>query len=218
MAVTGLFLSVFLVFHLIGNLLLFVGPSTLNGYSHWLIVNPFLVPTEIGLLAIFVIHIYEAIVNWIRNRRARPTPYYQPYRRIFGRGWAGKPSRKSFSSTTMIVTGLITLIFVVVHLVQFKYGPNYPVTSSADGTPGIRNLYRLDLHTFSSGAIVLFYVFCLVVIGFHLWHGLTSALNSLGLDHPRYTPALLRIGRVVAVLVAGGFLSIPLWVFFYGGR
>ncbi|HVA29368.1 MAG TPA: hypothetical protein VNF68_14400, partial [Candidatus Baltobacteraceae bacterium] len=72
----------------------------------------------------------------------------------------------------------------------------------------------LDLQTFSSGAIVLFYVFCLIVIGFHLWHGITSALNSLGVDNPRFTPALLKIGRVIAVVVAGGFLSLPLWIFF----
>ena len=214
MAVTGLSLALFLIFHLIGNLLFFFGPRTLNGYSHLLIVNPFVVPAELGLLALFVIHIFEAVTNWIQNRRARPTPYYQPYRRIFGRGWAGKPSRKSFSSTTMIVSGLITIAFVIVHLVQFKYGPNNAVTSSSDGTLGIRNLYRLDLQTFSSGAIVLFYVFCLIVIGFHLWHGITSALNSLGVDNPRFTPALLKIGRVIAVVVAGGFLSMPLWIFF----
>jgi succinate dehydrogenase / fumarate reductase, cytochrome b subunit len=217
MAITGILFFLFLVFHLIGNLLLFVGPSTLNGYSHWLIVNPFIIPAEIGLLAIFVIHVFEAVANYLQNRRARPTPYYQPVRRIFGRGWAGRPSRKSFSSTSMIVTGLITLIFVIVHIVQFKYGPDYPVTSPSDGTPGVRDIYRLVLHQFSNGAIVIFYVFCLVVIGIHLWHGLTSALNSLGLDSPRYTPALLKIGRVVAVVMAGAFLSMPLWVFFVRG-
>lgn len=217
MAVTGLCLALFLIFHLIGNLLLFWGPATLNEYSNWLIVNPFLIPAEVGLLAIFVVHIYEAVVNWLMNRRARPVPYYQSPRRLFGYGWAGKPSRKSFASTTMIVSGLIILVFVVIHLIQFKYGPDYPVTSPADGPVGIRNIYLLDLQNFSNVAIVAFYVFCLAVIGFHLWHGLTSALNSLGVDRPRYTPTLLRIGRVVAVLIAAGFVAIPLWVFFLRG-
>jgi succinate dehydrogenase / fumarate reductase cytochrome b subunit len=215
MAVTGLLFFLFLVFHLIGNLLLFVGPKTLNGYSHWLIVNPFLVPTEIGLLAIFVIHVVEAVANYLQNSRARPTPYYQPVRRIFGRGWAGRPSRKSFASTSMILSGLITLVFVIVHIIQFKYGPNFPVTSPSDGTPGVRNIYGLVVRQFSSAPIVIFYVFCLIVIGIHLWHGLTSALNSLGADSPRYTPALLKTGRVVAVVMAGAFLSMPLWVFFF---
>jgi succinate dehydrogenase / fumarate reductase cytochrome b subunit len=214
MAITGLLFFIFLVFHLIGNLLLFVGPSTLNGYSHWLIVNPFLVPAEIGLLAIFAIHVFEAIFNYLRNRSARPTPYYQPVRRIFGRGWAGKPSRKSFASTSMILSGLITLVFVVVHIIQFKYGPNYPVTDPADGTPGVRDIYRLITHQFSSAWIVIFYVFCLIVIGIHLWHGLTSAINSLGVDSPRYTPALIKTGRFIAVIMAAAFVSLPLWVYF----
>lgn len=215
MAITGLCLFLFLVFHLAGNLLLFFGPATLNEYSNWLIVNPLLVPTEIGLLAIFVIHVSEAALNWARNRRAKPIGLYQSYRRIFGYGWAGKPSRKSVASSTMILTGLITLIFVVVHLVQFKYGPYYPVTSPANGAPGIRDLYLLDIQNFSNGAIVIFYVFCLGVIGFHLWHGLSSALNSLGVDYPGSTPTVLRVGRVLAVLVAGAFIAIPLWVFFF---
>lgn len=214
MAITGLLFFIFLVFHLIGNLLLFVGPKTLNGYSHWLIVNPFLVPAEIGLLAIFVIHVVEAVANYLQNRAARPTPYYQPARRLFGRGWAGKPSRKSFASTSMILSGLITLVFVVVHIIQFKYGPNYPITDPSDGTPGVRNIYRLVTQQFSSTWIMIFYVFCLTVIGIHLWHGLTSALNSLGVDSPRYTPALLKTGRVIAVIMAAAFLSLPLWVYF----
>jgi succinate dehydrogenase / fumarate reductase cytochrome b subunit len=214
MAITGLLFFIFLVFHLIGNLLLFVGPSTLNGYSHWLIVNPFLIPAEIGLLAIFVIHVVEAIANYLQNRSARPTPYYQPARRLFGRGWAGKPSRKSFASTSMILSGLITLIFVVVHIIQFKYGPDYPVTNPSDGTPGVRDIYRLVTQQFSSTWIMTFYVFCLTVIGIHLWHGLTSALNSLGVDSPRYTPALLKAGRIIAVIMSAAFLSLPLWVYF----
>lgn len=214
MAITGLLFFLFLVFHLIGNLLLFVGPKTLNGYSHWLIMNPFLIPAEIGLLAIFAIHVVEAIANYLQNRAARPTPYYQPVRRIFGRGWAGRPSRKSLASTSMILSGFIILVFVVVHIIQFKYGPEYLVTNSADGTPGVRDIYRLVTQQFSTTWIMIFYVFCLTVIGIHLWHGLTSALNSLGVDSPRYTPALLKIGRILAVVMSAAFLSLPLWVYF----
>jgi succinate dehydrogenase / fumarate reductase cytochrome b subunit len=61
---------------------------------------------------------------------------------------------------------------------------------------------------------MIFYVFCLTVIGIHLWHGLTSALNSLGVDSPRYTPALLKAGRIIAVIMSAAFLSLPLWVYF----
>ncbi|HEX2183967.1 MAG TPA: hypothetical protein VHN78_00505, partial [Chloroflexota bacterium] len=126
----------------------------------------------------------------------------------------GRPSRKSLASTTMIVSGLITLVFVVVHLMQFKYGPEYLV---AQGQPdaGARDLYRLELEVFSNVLNVGFYTLCLVVIGSHLWHGVASAFDSLGADHPRATPWILRFGRVVAMLIAGGFLAVLFWVFLF---
>ncbi|MGH2457881.1 MAG: succinate dehydrogenase cytochrome b subunit [Chloroflexota bacterium] len=211
MAVTGLLLAVYLVLHLAGNLLIYFGPATFNGYGYFLITNPLIIPVEIGLLAIFIIHVYKAVVNWWLNRKARPVPYYHARRRLFGYGWAGKPSRKSVASTTMVLSGPIILVFLIVHLRQFKFGPEYLTAS------GIRDLYRLEILNFSSALIVAFYVFCLVVIGFHLWHGLSSALNSLGADQPRYAPTLLRTGRIVAVVLAAGFITIPLWVYFLRG-
>jgi succinate dehydrogenase / fumarate reductase, cytochrome b subunit len=217
MAVTGLLLGLYLVLHLAGNYLLFFGPPTFNAYSHFLIANPLIVPVEIGLLATFLIHIYEAALNWWVNRQARPVGYYQPIRRYFGYGWAGWPSRKSIASTTMIVSGAIIIVFVIIHLLQFKFGPEYTVTSTASGTVGERDLYRLEIENFSNALIVGFYALCMVVIGFHLWHGISSALNSLGADDPRSTPTILRICRVLAVVLAGGFLFIPVWVFFFRG-
>jgi succinate dehydrogenase / fumarate reductase cytochrome b subunit len=216
-ALTGLCLVGFLIFHLIGNLLLFFGPASLNEFSNWLIVNPLLVPAEIGLLALFLVHVVEAVTNWLVNRQARPIQYSHPVRRLLGYGWAGRPSRKGIASTTMIVTGLVIVVFLIVHLLQFKFGPEYRVASPEFGTPGIRDLYRLDVETFSNGLIVTFYVLCLVLIGFHLWHGIGSAFNSLGIDHPRYTPSLLRLTRLVALIIAAGFITIPLWVYFFRG-
>ena len=216
MAVTGLLLLVYLVLHLAGNLLIYFGPSPYNAYSHFLIVNPLIIPIEIGLLATFLLHVYEAGVNWLVNRRARPVAYYQPYRRLFGHGWAGKPSRKSIASTSMIVTGLIVIVFVIIHVMQFKYGPEYLTPATSD-TPGIRDLYRLELENFGQLWIVVFYVFCMTVIGFHLWHGISSALNSLGVEYRGSTATILRVTRVAAVILAGGFLLIPIWVFFLRG-
>ena len=216
MAVTGLLLLVYLVLHLVGNLLIYVGPPAFNAYSHFLVANPLIVPVEIGLLAIFLVHVYEAVVNWLENQRARPVPYYRPIRRLFGYGWAGKPSRKSIASATMIGSGLIIVVFVIVHLIQFKYGPEYS-TSVSSGTPGVRDLYRLEFEIFSNLIVVAFYAFCMVVVGLHLWHGISSALNSLGLDYRGSAPTLLRIARVVAVVISGGFLMIPIWAFFLRG-
>lgn len=218
---TGLLLFLYLLLHIAGNLIIFFGPATFNNYSHFLISNPLLIPIEIGLLAIFLLHVYKTATNYLANRRARPVRYYKTTRRFFGWGWAGFTSRKSLASTTMIFSGLIILAFVLIHVTQFKYGPEYVVekATAAPGTnEGVRDLYRLEVENFSNLLNVVFYMFAVVVVGTHLWHGFSSAFNSLGADHPRYTPWVLRIGRVIAVLLAGGFLVIPLWVYLYGVR
>lgn len=204
---TGLLLFAYLILHLLGNVLVFLGPETFNGYSHLLISNPLLVPVEIGLGAIFFLHIYKTLTNYIANWRARPVKYHRT-------AWTGRPSRKSLASSTMIFSGLTVLAFVLIHLVQFKYGPGYLV---AQGQPeaGVRDLYRLEVEVFGNVLNVVFYAFCMVVIGSHLWHGIASAFASLGADHPRLTPLLLRGGKVLATVIAVGFMVIPFWVFFF---
>jgi succinate dehydrogenase / fumarate reductase, cytochrome b subunit len=203
-ALTGLALFLYLVIHLIGNSLLFLGPRTFNGYAHALISNPLIIPVELGLTAIFVLHVWKTAVMWWRNRGARPEPYYR-------KRWAGGPSRKSIASTTMIYTGALTAIFVLLHVRSFKYGPAAEVA-------GQRDLYGLVFGFFQSPLRVLLYEVCLVLIGLHLWHGFSSAVESLGGDEPRVTPKLLLLGKVLAVLLMGGFVFIPLWAFFVGGR
>src|SRR5262249_20426273 len=114
-AATGLALFLYLILHLVGNALIFAGADTFNGYSHALISNPLIVPVELGLLAVFVIHIYKTLTNYRANAAARPIGYSlkRP---------AGRTSRKSVASSTMIVSGLVVLLFVLVHVKQFKYG------------------------------------------------------------------------------------------------
>ena len=212
---TGLLLVLYLILHLVGNLLIFLGPAIFNGYSDLLLSNPLIYPVEVGLALVFVIHIYKAIVNWVKNRAARPVNYYQAPRRLWGYGWAGGRSRKSIASSTMIFTGAFTLFFLIVHLRQFKFGAEYVITT-ATGLH-IRDLYRLEMEQFGNPLNVLLYLVGMVLVGFHLWHGSSSAFNSLGIDHPRYTPILLGAARVLAIVIAGGFILITLWVFLVGG-
>jgi succinate dehydrogenase / fumarate reductase cytochrome b subunit len=204
---TGLLLFLYLVLHVLGNALIFFGPRTFNGYSQFLISNPLIVPVEIGLLLVFLLHVYKTVTNWANNRRARPNAYYK-------RRWAGPPSRKSIASSTMIWGGLITFAFVLVHLQQFKFGTEYQVA----GQPGVRDLYRTEVENFSSLLNVGFYMVCMAVVGSHLWHGFSSAFQSLGLNWPWLTPFVLKLGKVLAVVIAGGFLVIPIWVYLYGAR
>lgn len=202
-ALTGLGLAVFLVGHLAGNLLFLAGPDAFNNYSHSLISNPFIYLIELGLLAVFFLHVAKTIAIVLANRAARPTPYAV-------RKWAktkNPRSRKSFASSTMIITGTITALFVVTHLATFKFGRYY------EAPDGIRDLYRLQLEVFSSPIYVGFYLLAMGIIFFHLWHGLSSAAQSLGVDHPQWTPRVLVAGKVLAAVVAGGFFIIPIYTF-----
>src|SRR5687768_2020375 len=121
LGLTGLALFAYLILHLIGNALVFAGADVFNQYSHTLISNPLIIPIEIGLLLIFILHIYKAVRMWMANRAARPVAYAKKER-------AGHTSRKSLSSSTMIASGLVTLLFVLIHVKQFKYGRWYQTT------------------------------------------------------------------------------------------
>jgi len=203
-ALTGLSLVGFLIFHLFGNLLLFLGPTAYNEHAHALISNPLVVPAEFGLLAIFLLHAFKAVSNFVRNRGARPKRYEVAR-------WAGGASRKSWGSTSMIVSGLIILAFVPLHLLKFKYGPYYHAPE-----PGVRDLYRLLIEVFQSGWTVAVYVITMILIGLHLRHGVSSSLQSLGLIPARWTRAFLLTGIVVALIVGAGFVLIPIYVYFRG--
>ena len=154
----------------------------------------------------FLVHIFKAVRMTIDSRRARPVAYTR-------KKWAGGRSRKSLASATMIVTGILLALFVVIHVKSFKFGSYYQVAGTE-----IRDLYRLELEQFSNPWIVAFYVVCMVVVGFHLWHGVSSAFQSLGADHPAYTPRIVLAGKLMAIVIGGGFLIIPLFVYFAGGR
>ena len=202
---TGILLFLYLILHIAGNLMVFLGPETFNEYSHALISNPLVVPVEIGLVVVFLIHLFKAITMTFQNQSARPAKYMK-------KDWAGGASQKSLASSSMILTGLAVLIFVPIHVWTFKYGAFY------DLGDGVRDLYRLEAENFRSPLAVTFYVLMMIVVGLHLWHGVPSSFQSLGFNGPRFTPLIRRIGKVSAVVIAGGFIVITLWVFLAGGR
>lgn len=207
-ALTGLFLVIFLLAHLAGNLLFIAGPNAFNEYSHKLISNPLVYVAELGLLVIFALHIIKTVALVAGSYSARPQPYAK-------RTWAtakNDRSRKTIASSTMILTGTITLLFVVTHLATFKFGPYYETAE------GIRDLYRLQLAVFSSPGYVAFYIAAMGVILFHLWHGVSSAMQSFGISSPTWTPRLLWLGRGLALVLGLGFALLPVYTFLLGAR
>ena len=202
---TGLALFAYLILHLAGNAIIFFGQDTFNEYSHKLISNPLVVPAEIGLLLLFLVHVYKAVTMWIRNQAARPVGYQK-------KALAGHTSRKSLASTTMVATGLIIFLFLLIHVRQFKYGAWY--ATSADAS--IRDLYRTEIEVFQQPFWVGFYVVCTLLVGLHLRHGISSGFQSLGFDHPLYTRRLVAWGIIGAIVIGGGFACIPIWVYLTG--
>jgi succinate dehydrogenase / fumarate reductase cytochrome b subunit len=195
---TGLALVLYLVIHVAGNMMVFFGPEVFNRYAYTLEGNPLIPIIEIGLLLVFLVHVFKTIKMFLSNQRARPVRYVQ-------KKYAGPPSRKTFASSTMIVSGLWLLMFIVVHVRAFRYGAEY------DWPGGGRDLYRLEMENFNNPWTVAFYVLSMLVVGSHLWHGASSAFQSLGVDSARWTPRLMAAGRLVAVLIAGGFIAIAVW-------
>jgi succinate dehydrogenase / fumarate reductase cytochrome b subunit len=202
-ALTGLALFGFLIIHLAGNLLALLSPDAFNAYSHKLISNPLIYLAEAGLAGLFVIHIWKAVMNYRHNRAARPTGYGM-------KRPAGHTSRKTLSSTSMIVSGTMILVFLVLHLKTFKFGPYYDAAE-----PGVRDLYRLVLEVFHKPGYVIWYVAAMVLVGMHLRHGIASALQSLGAMPAGLTRTFLAAGAIIAVLIAGGFAIIPIWVYLF---
>ena len=227
MGATGLLLCGFLVTHLAGNLNIFLGEETFNAYAEKLhSLGPLLVVAEIGLFALFLIHILVAISLAISNTAARGP-----------RGYELKTSKQDDSALNfqprswMVISGLIVLFFLVYHVAGMKFGvmddsaimadPSIFAPSQASddledvvdkiGEPAPFQRVVGILRSPVSAAV---YVVGVVILGFHLSHGFSSSFRSLGLVHPRYTPVIRKLGVLFAVLMTIGFASIPLYIWF----
>ncbi len=204
----GLLLVGFLFVHLGGNLTLLVGAGTFNSYTHHLeSLGRFLWLVELVLLGIFAVHAVTAINVQIEKRRARPQGYAVNASK-------GGPSRKTISSRSMIVTGLVLLVFVPVHVWMFKFNGGQPSPMIEHGGKEMRDLYAVVWDAFQKPAIAWGYALVMLLLGFHLRHGFWSAWQSLGTLNRRCLPLVYGLGLLVALLLAAGFILLPLWMHF----
>ena len=187
MAVTGLGLYGFLVTHLMGNFLLFLGAEKFNTYGHMLITNPMIIPMEIGLLSLFVVHIVLALTTAKQNMAARPVSYATPLCSKY----------TGYSSKFMMVSGLGILAFLIIHIVNVKFGAHYTVVYHG---VEMRDLFRLLVEHFSNPAMTIFYWLSMIVLGAHITHGFQSAFQTLGWNHKKYTPTI----KIVSILMGWG--------------
>jgi succinate dehydrogenase / fumarate reductase cytochrome b subunit len=210
--ITGIAWILFTIAHLIGNFQLFLndGGLAFNTYTKFLESQGILLYiAEAGLVLTLLLHAAIGINIWLGKRRARPVGYVK-YKS------AGEPSAQNASSRSMIITGSVLLIFLVVHIWTFKFGPSIAqgYTMMIEGETA-RDLYRLVIETFQNPIYVFGYTFVMILLGLHLRHGFWSAFQSLGAVRPSARKSMQRIGVIVAILLAVGFLSIPLYIYFF---
>ncbi len=209
MGASGLALVLFIVIHLLGNLTLYSkNGDAINTYAAKLeSLGVGLIVLEVGLAATILIHILTAIQVTFSSKAARPVVYAELKTK-------GGNTKNTISSRNMIVTGLVLLVFLVIHIIQFRFGPEIEdgYVTTVSGVP-VHDLYRVVAETFSHLYWVAFYVGSMVFLGFHFRHGFWSAFQSLGLLNPRWSKPIYALGLFLAVLLAVGFLFIPIYVY-----
>ncbi len=203
MSITGLFLSLFLVVHMAGNLVLLNpnGAQAFNEYAHFMTTFPPIKVASIGTMAGIILHIIQAIGITMMNQKSRPVKYAHT-----------KPNASSsWASRNMGILGVIILFFIVIHLRSFWYEMKFGSVPFVDyGSGEIKDLHTIVLAAFKNPLYVLGYLVALGAISFHLLHGFQSAFRSLGAVHSKYTPIIKVLGYAIAIGVPFGFALQPI--------
>ncbi len=208
MSLMGLFLMVFLVVHLSINLLLLVDPTRelFNTAAHFMGTNPFIQTFQWVLFLGFTIHIILGFVLQIQNWIARPKGYK-----------VKATSEDSFFSKYMIHTGVIILIFLGIHFVNFffrvKIFHTVPDFILNGVNTGMEDMGIVVVELFQNPSYVIGYVIALIILGFHLDHGFQSAWQSIGVNNSKYTPFLKGFGHIYAIFIPLGFIAIPVVIY-----
>ena len=207
MSLTGLFLILFLVIHLAGNLQLLKddGGESFNLYSSFMAHNPLIQFVSKANFFFILLHAFVSYTLYIKNKRARPIGYKV----------SGGSANSSWSSRSMSLLGTLIFIFLLIHLrgfwYEFKFGDQVQWTQ-IDGV-AMHNAYIWVADAYANPLISAFYIISMIVLGFHLWHGFSSAFQSLGLNHVKYNGLINVIGRLYAVAIPALYAIIPILLY-----
>jgi succinate dehydrogenase / fumarate reductase cytochrome b subunit len=208
-ALTGLLLILYLIMHLAGNLLIYLGPATFNGYAETLAgLRPWLYVIEVGLLLIFVIHVYVTVLLVLENIQAAGG--------VMRYKVANSKGDRSWATRLRVYTGLFIFAFVIWHLIDFTFSDR----TGARSIIGHKSLglYGVVYNSFLNPVHSLLYIVAMACVGFHLAHGVQSCVQTFGYNHPKYSPMIKNAGNWMGFLTAVGFSSIPIYVLLSGAR
>jgi succinate dehydrogenase / fumarate reductase, cytochrome b subunit len=191
MAITGILWYAFLAIHLLGNLKILVGAQSFNHYAHWLEDNPLLLYAEIFLVVTFALHAFQGIYLFSSKIKNKRVTRYAVERR-----------EKKTPKYWMIASGVVLLGFIIMHLLNFRFAPK---TDS---------LFEQVVVLFHIPIYVVAYCTTMVFLCSHLYHGVASSMQTLGITFPRQPQRLKQICLAYAVAISTGFFIIPLYVLF----
>jgi succinate dehydrogenase / fumarate reductase cytochrome b subunit len=195
MAVTGLILFGFVIGHMLGNLQVFIGASQMNAYAATLKANVALLwGVRLVLLVAVILHIVAAVQLTRMSLRSRPEGYH--YKDVI---------QADYAARTMRWSGPIIAVFVVYHLLDFTTGTVHPQFDAHD-------VYRNVITGFRVWPVALFYIIAMVALAFHLWHGVWSMFQTLGLINPKSDQLIHRLAAIATLAIAIGFISVPMAV------
>ena len=201
MAITGTLLILFIIMHLLGNLTLYWGETAFMNYAGTLeSFKPIIRVIEVILALIFIIHIINGVRLWYGNKAAKQKDY----------AINAKSKNSDIFSRTMIWSGSIVFIFLVIHLRTFWYPNNFGGSTES--------LYAIVTGWFSDPVYSSFYILAMILLGFHLNHGFQSAFQTFGWNHKKYFPLIKSVGTIYAIIMALGFASLPIYFLFFHGR
>ena len=203
-ALTGLFMMLFLVVHLVGNIQLLKddGGEAFNRYAHFMGHNPLIQTVSIANFGFILLHVVMTLMLTLQNKKARPVSYAHD----------GMGKSSAWSSRNMGILGTVVLIFIVVHLQNFWYQAKFGTSVAPVLYKGeeFKDLYMLTKVAFEESWLVGLYVISMAFLGVHLSHGFESVFQTLGLYHLKYNVLVKKIGMALCVLVPAGFAVIPI--------
>ncbi|MFQ5967108.1 MAG: succinate dehydrogenase cytochrome b subunit [Acidimicrobiia bacterium] len=203
MAITGIVGLAYVLFHMIGNLKIFLGAAEINAYAEWLREFPepllprgvFLWMVRAGLLVALLLHVHAATALTITNWRARPVSYESPRSYLVA----------NYASRTMRWSGVIVLLFIAYHLAHVTFGIAHPDFVAGD-------VHHNMIRGFQSWPVAIAYIVAMIALGFHIFHGAWSMFQSLGINHPTFNPWRRWFAGLFALVIVVGNISMPILI------
>lgn len=208
MSLTGLFLILFLVIHLIGNLQLLKddGGKAFNLYADFMVGNPLIKTVSYGLYFFILLHAIQGILIARYNKTTKGSKYA-----------VQNSPKTTWASKNMALLGILILAFLLLHMGDFWFKMKFTDQLAMVDYDGktVKDLYGRVALAYQELWIVVAYLAGLIALSFHLWHGFQSAFQTLGLNHKKYTPAIKSLGKFYSIIIPFAYAIIPIYYYFF---